>query len=60
MLKFEAILLWRARGSTLEPSPVAVKADNLWQRDLRSILFNTKKLNIGLAPINYLRFFNVV
>ena len=28
-------LLLSARGSTLEPSPVAVKADNLWQGYLR-------------------------
>ena len=55
-------LLWHARGSTLEPSSVAVKADNLWQRYLRSIFFNTKKkkLNIGLAALNYLRFLNVL
>ena len=52
-------LLWSARGSTLEPSPVAVKADNLWQGYLRSIFINTKKLNIGLAALNYLRFLNV-
>ena len=32
-------LLWSARGSTLEPSPVAVKADNLCQGYLRSIFF---------------------
>ena len=53
-------LLWSARGSTLEPSPVVVKADNLWQRYLRSILFKTKKLNVGLATLNYLRFLNVL
>ena len=53
-------LLWHARGSTLEPSSVAAKADNLWQRYLRSIFFNTKKLNIGLAALNYLRFLNVL
>ena len=53
-------LLWSARGSTLEPSPVAVKADNLWQGYLRSIFFKTKKLNVGLATLNYLRFLNVL
>ena len=53
-------LLWSAGGLTLEPSPVTVKADNLWQGYLRSIFFNTKKLNIGLAALNYLRFLNVL
>ena len=35
-------LLWSARGSTLEPSPVAVKAANLWQGYLRSIFLTRK------------------
>ena len=53
-------LLWHTRGSTLESSSVAIKADNLWLRYLRSIFFNTIKLNIGLAALNYLRFLNVL